>query len=88
MELQELKNIRFLGQIKEILIIDGGMGKWFLACETTAFGHVKLYTARNELRLFKSLDAANKIAVELLQVIPSPLLDEPDRSTPFVRILN
>jgi len=88
MELHELKNMRFLGQVKEIILFDAGMGKWFLACETTACGHVKLFTARNDLRLFKTLDAANKAAVEILNVVPSTLLDEPQRSTPFVRIVN
>lgn len=88
MELHEMKNMRFLGQVKEIILFDGGMGKWFLSINTDVCGYVKLMTARGQLRLFKSLDAANKIAVEILRVDPSPLLNEEQKSVPLVRVYN
>lgn len=89
MEMEVAKNMRFLGQIKEILIFDGGMGKWFLAVKTPGQDeYLKLRTASGSLRLFNSLGSANKVAVELLRVQPSPLLDIELQAVPHVRIIN
>ena len=80
MELKEVKNMMFLGQIKEIVLfpIDTGKFKgWWLGFYSTPYGDdlQKLMTARDELRIFRTLDACNKIAAEIVQVEISPLLD-------------
>ncbi len=80
MELKEVKNMRFLGQIKEIVLFpiehSGGCG-WWLGFYAAPFGDdiQKLTTARNELRIFRTLDACNKIAVEIINTEISPILE-------------
>lgn len=88
MDVKEIKNMRFLGQVKEIVIFFADPG-WFLAVRTDVYQeYVKLMTARGEVRIFKTLDAANKSAVEILRQDPSHLLDEEQRAVPQVRIVN
>lgn len=80
MELKEIKNMRFLGMITELVIFrmenDNESG-WWLGFYATPFGAFvqKLTTARNDLRVFRTLDACNKIAVEIINTEVSPILD-------------
>lgn len=88
MEIKEIKNMRFLGQVKDIVIFFADPG-WWLAVKSDAYqDYVKLTTARGDLRIFKTLDAANRSAVDILRQDPSDILDEDLKTMPQVRIVN
>ena len=88
MGINEIKNMRFLGQIREIIIFFADPG-WWLAVKSDAYqDYIYFTTARGDLRIFKTLDAANRSVVEILRKDPSVILDADLRTMPSVRIVN
>lgn len=97
MKLDELRNARFLGQIRECIIFNAGMDTWFLAFQMTGKtgistpdlnDYVKMTKPNGELRIFKSLKSANFTAWEICSSSVSHLLDESQKINPSIRIFN
>ena len=88
MEIKEIKTMRFLGQVREIIIFFADPG-WLVSVKSDAYqDYVFLTTARGDRRIFKTLDAANRSAVEILRQDPSEILSEDLKTMPSVRIVN